>query len=50
MFGRSGAGFYGDGAERGGAALGEDDAVYACTVGYAEKCAKVLRIFHAVER
>jgi hypothetical protein len=49
MLGSAGAGFDGDGAERGGAALGEDDAVYAGAVGYAEQSAKVLRVFDAVE-
>ena len=49
VFGCSGAGFDGDGAERGGAAFGEDDAIDACAVGYAEKSAEVLRVFYAVE-
>ena len=49
VLGCSGAGFYGDGAERGGAALGEDDAVDAGAVGYAEERAEILRVFNAVE-
>jgi len=49
VFGCSGAGLDGDGAEGGGAAFGEDDAVYAGAVGYAEEGAKVLRVFNAVE-
>ena len=50
VLGGSGAGFHGDGAERRGAALGEDDAVDAGTIGYAEKRAEILRIFDAIER
>ena len=50
VFGCSGAGFHGNGAERCGAALGEDDAVDAGAVGYAEKRAEILRIFDAIER
>jgi hypothetical protein len=49
VLGGAGAGFNGDGAERGGAALGEDYAVYAGAVGYAEKRAEILWIFDAVE-
>jgi hypothetical protein len=49
VFGRAGAGFDGDRAEGGGAALGEDDAVDARAIGYAEKCAEILRVFDTVE-
>ena len=49
VLGGAGAGFDGGGAERGGAALGEDDAVDAGAIGDAEQRAEVLRIFDAVE-
>ena len=49
MFGRSGAGLDGHGAQRRGAALGEHDAVDAGAVGHAQQRAEVLRIFDAVE-
>jgi hypothetical protein len=49
MLGGAGAGFDGYRAEGGGTALGEDDAVDAGSVGYAEKGAEVLRVFNAVE-
>ena len=49
MLGGAGAGFDGDGAQRGGAALGEDDAVDAGAIGHAQQRAEVLRIFDAVE-
>jgi hypothetical protein len=45
----SGAGFDGYGAERGGAALGEQDAIDAGAVGYAEQSAEVLGVFDSVE-
>jgi hypothetical protein len=49
VLGCAGAGLYGHGAEGRGAALGEDDAVDAGAVGYAEQRAEVLRVFDAVE-
>lgn len=49
VLGSSGAGFDGDWAQGRGAALGEDDAVDAGAVGYAEQSAEVLRVFDAVE-
>jgi hypothetical protein len=49
MLGRPRRGFDGDGAERGGAAFGDDDAVDAGTLGAAEESAEILRIFDAVE-
>jgi hypothetical protein len=49
VLGGTRAGFYGDGTYRRGAALGEDDAIDAGAVGYAEQSAEVLRIFYAVE-
>jgi hypothetical protein len=49
MFGGSCAGFYGDGAQRRSSAFGEDYAVDAGAIGYAEKCSEILRIFDAVE-
>jgi len=49
MFGGSRAGFYGDRTERRGTSLGEDYSVDAGAIGYAEKCAEVLRIFDTVE-
>jgi hypothetical protein len=49
MLGCAGAGLHGDRAERSGTTLGEDDAVYACAVGYTEKSAEVLGVFNAVE-
>ena len=45
----AGAGFYRDRAEWGGPSLGEDDAVDARAIGYAEKCAEILRVFDTVE-
>jgi hypothetical protein len=48
MLGRAGAGFDGNCAQRRGTALGEDDAVDACAIGYAQKRAQILRIFNAV--
>ena len=50
MLGCAGTGFDGNGAEGCGTALGKNDAVDACSVGYAEKCAQSLRVFHAVQR
>ena len=50
VFGGSGAGLNGGGAERSGAALGEEDAVDAGAIGDAKKSAEVLRVFNAVER
>lgn len=49
MFGCAGAGFYGHRAQRGGAALGEDNAVDAGSVGHAKERAQVLRVFDAIE-
>ena len=49
VLGCAGAGLDGHGAQGRGAALGEDDAVDAGAVGYAEKSAEILRIFDAVE-
>jgi len=49
VFGCSSAGLDGDRADGRGAALGEDNAVHASAVGYAEQRAQVLRVFHAVE-
>jgi hypothetical protein len=49
VLGCAGAGFDGHGAERGGAALGEDDAIDAGAVGYAEERAEILRVFDTVE-
>ena len=49
VLGCAGAGLYGHGAEGRGAALGEDDAVDAGAVGYAEESAEILRVFDAVE-
>jgi hypothetical protein len=46
----SGAGFDGDRAEWSGAALCEEDAVDAGTVGDAKKGAEILRVFNPVER
>jgi hypothetical protein len=45
----AGGGFGGDGGERGGAALGKDDAVDAGAVGGAKERAQVVGIFYAVE-
>ena len=49
VLGCAGAGFDGDRAERGGAALGEEDAVDAGAIGHAQQSAQVLRIFDAIE-
>jgi len=49
VLGGSGAGFDGCRTERGGAALGEQDAVDSGAVGYAQQCAEILRVFNAVE-
>jgi hypothetical protein len=49
VLGCSGAGFDGCRSKRGGAALGEHDAVDSGSVGYAQQCAEILRIFNAVE-
>jgi hypothetical protein len=49
VLGCAGTGFDGDGAEGRGAALGKYDAVDACSVGYPEERAEVLRVFHAVK-
>jgi hypothetical protein len=49
VFDCTGAGFDSNGAEGGGAALGKDDAIHACAVGYAEERAEVLRVFNAIK-
>jgi hypothetical protein len=49
VFGGSGAGFYGYGAQWRSTALGENYAVYSGAVGYAEKRSKILWIFDAIE-
>ena len=49
MLGRARAGLDGNGAQRRGAALGEDHAVDAGAIGHAQQRAQVLRVFHAVE-
>jgi hypothetical protein len=49
VFGGSGAGFDCYRTDGGGTALGEDDAVDACPVGYAEERAEILRVFDSVE-
>ncbi len=49
VLGGAGAGFDGGGAQRGGAALGEEDAIDAGAIGNAEQSAQVLRIFDAIE-
>ena len=49
MFGGACAGFDGYGAEGSRAAFGEEHAVDACSIGDAEKRAKVLRVLYAVE-
>ena len=49
VLGCAGAGFDGGGAERRGAALGEQDAVNSCAIGHAEQRAEVLRIFDPIE-
>jgi hypothetical protein len=49
MLGGAGRGLDGDGAEGGGTALGEEDAVDSGSFGGAEDGSEVLRIFNAVE-
>jgi hypothetical protein len=49
VFGCSRAGFDGDRAQGGGAALGQDDAVNSRAVCHAEQRAEVLRVFNTVE-
>jgi hypothetical protein len=49
MLGRAGAGLDGNGAEGRGAALGENDAIHAGSVGDTQQSAEVLRIFDPVE-
>ena len=49
MFGCPGRGFDGHGAEGGGAAFGEEDAIDAGGFGGAEQSAEVLRVLDAVE-
>jgi hypothetical protein len=50
VLGCSGTGLDGHGAQRGGATLGQHNAVDSGSVGNAEKCAQILRIFYAVKR
>jgi hypothetical protein len=50
VLGGSRTGFDGCGAKRSGAALGEENAVDAGTIGDAKKRSEVLRVFNAVER
>jgi hypothetical protein len=50
VLGCAGAGFDGRGREGCGTTLGKDNAVDARAVGNAKQCAKVLRIFNAIER
>jgi hypothetical protein len=49
VFGGSGGGFHGGGADWGGAALGEEDAVDSGGIGSAEERAEILGVFDAVE-
>jgi hypothetical protein len=49
VFGGAGAGFDGNRTDGSGAAFGEDYAVDASAVGYAEQRAEVLRVFDAIE-
>jgi hypothetical protein len=49
VLGGSGAGFDGSGAKWSGAALGEEDAVDAGSIGDTKKSAEVLRIFNAIQ-
>jgi hypothetical protein len=49
MFGCTSAGFYSNGAEWGGTALGEYDAIDSCAIGYAKQGAEVLRVFDTVK-
>ena len=50
VLGGSGGGFEGDGAEGGGAAFGEEDAIDTGSFGRTEERAEVLGVFDAVER
>lgn len=50
MLGGARAGFHGDGAQRGGAAFGNNHSVDPSAVGYAQQGAEVLGVFDAVER
>ncbi len=49
VLGSAGAGFYGHGTERCGAAFSEHDAINAGAVGHAQQSAEILRVFDAVE-
>lgn len=49
VFGGSGTGFDGGGAERRGAALGDEDTVDPGAIGDAKQGAQVLRVLNAVE-
>ena len=49
VFSGAGAGFDGNGAQGRGAALGEQDAVNAGAVGYAQEGAEILGVFHSVQ-
>jgi hypothetical protein len=50
VFGGSGAGFHGNGAEWSGTALSEEHAIDTGAICNAKKSAEVLRIFNAVQR
>jgi hypothetical protein len=50
MFGRTRTGFYSDGADGGGTALRQDDAVNTGSIGNSKQRAQILRVFHAIER
>jgi hypothetical protein len=49
VLGCAGAGLDCYGAQGGGAALGEQNAIDSCAIGYAQKSAEILRVFNAVE-
>ena len=49
MFGRTRTGFYSDGADGGGTALRQDDAVNTGSIGNPKERAQILRVFHAIE-
>ena len=49
VLGCAGAGLYGNGAQWCGTALGQHHTVDTGAIGYAQKRAKILRIFHAIE-
>jgi len=49
MFGRTRTGFYSDGADGGGTALRQDDAVNTGSIGNPKERAQILRVFHTIE-